>query len=120
MPDPDHRPPGALDSLEARLDAFEADRARPKGGLLGGLAGGEGQMAGGGRMVWEVVSGFLGGAAIGWLVDRFAGTAPWGVVGGLVIGSAVAVFMAARTAAALAAKSLAQHPAPTVAGDDED
>lgn len=120
MPDPDHRPPGALDSLEARLDAFEAGRAQPKGGLLGGFAGGEGQTANGWRMVWEVVSGFLGGAAVGWLVDRFAGTAPWGVVGGLVIGSGVAVFMAARTAARMGAESLAKHPAPTVAGEDED
>ena len=120
MPDPDHRPPEALGSLKARLDAFEAERAKPKGGVLTGLATGEGGIGGGWRMVWEVVSGFLGGAAIGWLVDRFAGTAPWGVVAGLVIGSAVAVFMAVRTAARMGAEALAKHPAPPVAGDDED
>ena len=120
MPDTDHRPPGALDSLEARLDAFEAERARPMGGLLGGLAGGVGALASGWRMVWEVVSGFLGGAAVGWLVDHFAGTAPWGVVAGLVIGSGVAVFMAARTAAKMGAESLAKNPAPRVADDDDE
>lgn len=120
MSDPDQRPAEAVTSLEARLDAFEAERARPKGGMLGGLAGGEGNLAGGWRMVWEVVSGFLGGAAVGWGVDYVAKTFPWGTVAGLVIGSGVAVFMAARTAARMGADSLAKHPAQPVADDDEE
>lgn len=72
------------------------------------------------RMAWEVLSGLFGGAALGWAIDYFAGTAPWGVAGGLVTGSAVAVFLAARTAARMGAQALAKNPAQPVPFDDDD
>ena len=106
----------ALDSLEARLDAFEAKRALGPSLPFGG-AGMEGQ---GWRMVWEVVSGFLGGAALGWLVDWLFKTAPWGVAGGLIIGGAAGVVMAAMSAARMGKQSLAENPVEPVADDDED
>ena len=104
----------ALDRLEARLDAFEAQRAKPIAPL--GTSG----MSQGYRLIWDVVSGFLGGAALGWLVDKVAGTAPLGLVGGLVIGSGVGVFLAARSAWRISSQNAAANPAPPVVDDDED
>lgn len=106
----------AADRLEDRLDAFEAKRAETSAPMMGGIGG----MGKGYRMVWEVLSGLLGGAALGWAVDHFAGTAPWGVALGLVIGSAVSVFMAARTASRMGAESLAKNPAQPVPFDDDE
>jgi ATP synthase protein I len=105
----------AMSRLEARLDAFEAGRARPTSSPFA-LSG----MGPGYRMVWEIVSGLFGGVALGWALDHFAGTAPWGVVGGLVIGSGVAVFLAARSAARMGAESLAKNPAEPVPFDDDE
>ena len=116
MPKSDDQSEEALDRLEARLDAFEAKRA-PSASPLAGA----GNMSQGYRMLWEVVSGFLGGAALGWLVDKVAGTAPLGLVGGLVIGSGVGVFLAARSAWRISSQAHAANPAlPVVDDDDED
>lgn len=115
MPKSDDQSEEAFTRLEARLDAFEAERAQPSSPL-----GGMGGMGAGYRMMWEIVSGLLGGAALGWAFDYFAGTAPWGVAGGLVIGTAVAVFLAARSAARMGAKSLAENPAQPVPFDDDE
>ena len=104
----------ALDRLEARLDAFEAQRAKPIGPFQ------TGGMSQGYRMLWEVISGFLGGAALGWLVDKVAGTAPLGLVGGLVIGSGVGVFLAARSAWRISSQAHAANPAPPVVDDDDE
>ena len=115
MPKSDDQSEEALDRLEARLDAFEAQRAKPIGPI--GTSG----MGQGYRMLWEVISGFLGGAALGWLVDKVAGTAPLGLVGGLVIGSGVGVFLAARSAWRISSQAAAANPAqPVVDDDDED
>ena len=105
-----------MSSLEERLDAFEAKRAESSGFAMSGAAG----MGAGYRMVWEIASGLLGGAALGWAVDHFLGTSPWGVAGGVVIGSAFAVFMAARTAARMGAQALTKTPAEPVPFDDDD
>lgn len=115
MPKSDDQSEKAMTRLEARLDAFEAKRAQPTGAAFGPASMGAGY-----RMMWEIVSGLLGGAALGWAVDHFAGTAPWGIAGGLVIGSAVAVFMAASSAARMGAKSLEENPAQPVPFDDDD
>jgi ATP synthase protein I len=118
MPQSDDQSREAIDRLDARLDAFEAERARPASGLLG--MGGSGAGGVGYRMVSEIVSGLLGGAALGWLLDHFAGTAPWGIVGGLVLGSAAAIFLAARLASRMGAQSLKDHPAKSVPFDDDE
>jgi ATP synthase protein I len=116
MPKSDDHSEEAFNRLEARLDAFEAKRAT---GLSVPFAG-AGMAGQSWRMVWEVVSGFLGGAALGWLVDKLAGTAPWGVAAGLVIGGAVGVVLAAMSAARMGKQSLADNPVAPVADDDED
>jgi ATP synthase protein I len=115
MPKSDDQSEEAMTRLEARLDAFEAQRTKPSSTPFG-----VGGMGAGYRMMWEIVSGLLGGVALGWALDRFAGTAPWGIVGGLVIGTAVAVFLAAQSAARMGAKSLEENPAPPVPFDDDE
>ena len=39
----------------------------------------------------EFVGAMLGGALIGWIIDRFAHTAPWGLIVFLVLGFAAGV-----------------------------
>jgi len=101
--------------LDARLDAAEAAQARRTSGDA--HAG----MAQGYRFVGEVVGGVLGGAGLGWLLDRFANTGPWGLVGGLLIGTGLSIFVAVRTAARKSKIEMEKlGPLPSVPYDDED
>ena len=105
----------ARERLEARLDAVEAERAR--------VASGDAHkaMARGYRFLGEVVGGVLGGAGLGWVIDRIAGTAPLGLVGGLLIGSGLSIFVAV-SAAAKASRIDAEKagPLPSVPDENED
>jgi len=101
-------------SLDARLDAFEAERAR-KSSPAAHLAMGQGY-----RFLGEVVGGVLGGAGFGWLLDRFANTAPWGLIGGLLIGTGLSIFVAVKGAAKASKAALeTAGPLPSVPDDDE-
>jgi ATP synthase protein I len=116
MPDTDESRKRALKSLDARLDAFEAER-RPK-------TGGESQraMGQGYRFLGEVVGGVLGGLGFGALFDHFAHTAPFGLVGGLLIGVGVSTFVAIRGAGQWAKResdAVGSRP-PAAGGDDDD
>lgn len=105
----------ARERLEARLDAVEAERAR--------VASGDAHkaMARGYRFLGEVVGGVLGGAGLGWLIDRFAGTAPLGLVGGLLIGSGLSIFVAVQAAAKASRIDAAKAgPLPSVPDENED
>jgi ATP synthase protein I len=114
MPHPNDPPDEALRSLDQRLGAAEAARARKLSPDT------HAAMAQGYRFVGEVVGGVLGGVGLGWLLDRFAGTAPWGLVGGLLIGAGLSIFVAVSTAAK-ASRIEMERQAPTPsARDDED
>ena len=81
-------PPDArLESLDERLDRLqqaEANRATKAQGDAGNRAGR--------LIVNQLIGGPLGGAVVGWLLDRWFGTAPWimltlmfvGFAGGLI------------------------------------
>lgn len=115
MPQPDDRPEEALNRLGQDLKAFEAGRQRTASPEASGSMG-EGY-----RLLWELVSGVLGGAALGWLVDRLAGTGGWGVAIGLAVGAGVGVFMACLTAVRISRRALAKAgPLPVVTDDDDD
>ena len=110
---PDEPPDAALKRLEQRLGAAEAEQARrssPDAHLA---------MAQGYRFVGEVVGGVLGGAGLGWLVDRFAGTAPLGLIGGLLVGLGLSIF-AVVMAATKASKMALERQAITPGGPDEE
>jgi ATP synthase protein I len=114
MPKPDDLHREARERLEARLDAVEATRARIESGDA------HKAMAQGYRFLGEVVGGVLGGAGLGWFVDRFAGTQPLGLIVGLLIGSALSIFVAVRTAAKTSRiEAEKAGPLPSVP-DDED
>ncbi|MFW2829337.1 AtpZ/AtpI family protein [Sphingomonas sp. ID0503] len=44
----------------------------------------------GNRVLAELIGGLVGGALIGWLIDRWFGTSPWGLLGFVFLGIAVA------------------------------
>ena len=44
----------------------------------------------GNRVLAELLGGMIGGALIGWVIDRFAGTSPWGLLVMLFLGIIVA------------------------------
>jgi ATP synthase protein I len=111
---PDQSHDEARKRLNARLEAFEAERA-PKTSAAAQVFAGSGS-----RFLGEVVGGVLGGAGFGWLVDRFAHTEPLGLIGGLLIGTGLSIFVAVRNAARMTNQSVEQMgPGPPVRDDDE-
>jgi ATP synthase protein I len=114
MPHPDDKPAEARKSLDERLGAVEAARARQTGGDA------QRAMATGYRFLGEVVGGVLAGAGFGWLVDHFTGTAPLGLIGGLLIGTGFSIFVAVRSAVRITKTDTDRAgPLPSVP-DDED
>jgi ATP synthase protein I len=55
-------------------------------------------MARGFRLSTELVAGVLGGAAVGWLIDRWLGISPWGLIVFLLLGFAAGVLNVMRAA----------------------
>jgi ATP synthase protein I len=76
-----------IDALEERLRAArerEEQRNKPQ------VRGADASYKLGNRVLAELLGGLLGGALIGWVIDRFAGTSPWGLLVMLFLGIAVA------------------------------
>lgn len=89
-PGPSSKPGDArLDALEARLEAARQDSLPGRSRLKGGVAKGEQQ---GMRVLSELIGAPLGGALIGWLLDRLLGTKPIVLLVMLGFGFAVAVW----------------------------
>ncbi len=76
-----------LKSLDARLRAAETEEAH-RTGAGGGAANADYRM--GNRVLAELLGGMVGGALIGWVIDRFAGTTPWALLVMLFLGTVVA------------------------------
>jgi ATP synthase protein I len=74
-------------ALEERLKAArerEEQRNKPQ------VRGADASYKLGNRVLAELLGGLLGGALIGWVIDRFAGTSPWGLLVMLFLGIVVA------------------------------
>ena len=72
-----------LESLDQRLDRIqrrEADKAAK--------AESDASSSAGRLVVSQLVGGPMGGAIVGWLLDRWLGTAPWVMLGLMFIGFA--------------------------------
>jgi ATP synthase protein I len=111
---PEEPTDAALERLERRLGAAKTEQERrisPDSHKA---------MAQGYRFLGEVVGGVLGGAGLGWLLDRFAGTAPLGLVGGLLLGSGTAIFYAVKAAAKASTQAMESQGTVPAAPDDED
>ncbi|WBH15502.1 AtpZ/AtpI family protein [Sphingomonas radiodurans] len=76
-----------ITSLDARLTAAQADEAHRTG--AGKAVPDDGSRLGN-RVLAELIGGMVGGALIGWVIDRFAGTQPWGLLVMLALGTIVA------------------------------
>ena len=115
MPEPGDQREEALDRLDAKLDAFEAERAR---GASSGAQAATGQAY---RFLGEALGGVLGGLGLGWLFDRIAHTGPWGLIGGLVIGTGLSAYLAATMAGRMSKEaSKKAGPAASVPSEDDD
>jgi ATP synthase protein I len=81
-------PPDAqLESLDKRLDRLQqADVERAA------KAEGDSSSRAGRVVVNQLIGGPLGGAIVGWLLDRWLGTAPWLMLGLMFVGFAGGVF----------------------------
>ena len=76
-----------IDALEERLKAArerEDERNRPR------VKGADANEKLGNQVLGHLIGGPLGGALIGWVIDRFADTSPWGLLVMLFLGIAVA------------------------------
>jgi ATP synthase protein I len=82
-----------LGSVKTEADAREVRRRKQEGdpSSLGKAL----------RLSSEFVAGILAGAALGWVVDRFAGTSPWGLFIFLILGFVAGVRNLMRAADAL-------------------
>ena len=104
MPKADEPNDKALQSLDARLDAFEAKKAAEQPVR----AEHEKSSQDGYRLLADLIGGVLVGLGFGWLLDHFVGTQPWGMVGGLLIGMGLAIFSVVRKATKLSAQASIQ------------
>ena len=76
-----------LQSLDQRLRAAQQTEAgRNKASSVESDAG----YRMGNRVLAELLGGMVGGALIGWVIDRLAGTSPWGLLVMLFLGIIVA------------------------------
>lgn len=117
MPRRDDQNEEAIKSLDERLDAFQANRAKSAGPLGAQSAIGDGY-----RLIAELIGGVLCGVAVGWLFDTYAGlhTRPWGLAVGIAVGAGASVYLAARSAQRMGAKALAERGMPPAAPADDD
>lgn len=114
MPKADEPNDKAFDSLDARLDAFEAKKAAEQPVR----AEHEKSSQDGYRLLADLIGGVLVGLGFGWLLDRYAGTGPWGMVGGLLIGMGSSIYIVVRKATKLSAQASAQIPRREQADED--
>ena len=76
-----------LRQLGERLGQKRASRPPEHAGAPTGPSDASG-MARGLRLSSELIGGIIGGAVIGWLIDRWLGIAPWGLIVFVLLGFA--------------------------------
>jgi ATP synthase protein I len=72
-----------ITSLDERLRRAKSEEAIRKGETH---AEGDRNYRLGNRVLAELIGGMVGGALIGWVLDRFLGTSPWLLLGLLFLG----------------------------------
>lgn len=76
-----------LESLKERLQRVDQDEAVRTGSTQQGV---DENYRLGNRVLAELIGGIVGGALIGWVLDRLIGTAPWLLLAFLFLGIIVA------------------------------
>lgn len=77
-----------ISRLQERLNKAEAEEKVRTGTIATPESDKNYQL--GNRVLAELLGGMIGGALIGWVIDRFAGTSPWGLIILLFLGIVVA------------------------------
>jgi ATP synthase protein I len=114
-PESDETPKRALNNLDERLKAFEAQRA-PKVAPYGETQG----IGDGYRLLAGLIGGVLGGVGLGWTFDHFVHTSPIGLICGLLIGTVVSIVGAVASASRMSDRMTAKSgPVPLADEDDE-
>ncbi len=89
--DPDRDTHDVEDPRLTALDAKLRDaRARETARTGRARVGGDGGYSLGNRVLSAMIGSLVGGALIGWVIDRLAGTGPWGLIVMLFLGIGVA------------------------------
>jgi ATP synthase protein I len=97
-----------LGSLDRRLSAIEDSRkigTDQSGNEQETAQARASAMAVGLRLSSELVAGVLGGAALGWGIDRLLSISPWGLIVFLLLGFVAGVINVMRTAGVMAKQS---------------
>ena len=97
-----------LGSLEHRLSEIRGDRkvgTDQSGNEQDTAQAKASAMAIGLRLSSELVAGVLGGAALGWGLDRLLSTSPWGLIVFLLLGFTAGVVNVMRAAGVMAKQS---------------
>ena len=97
-----------LGSLDRRLSAIEDSRkigTDQSGNEKETAQARASAMAVGLRLSSELVAGVLGGAALGWGIDRLLSISPWGLIVFLLLGFVAGVINVMRTAGVMAKQS---------------
>ena len=83
-----------LSEFEGRLNRLKDENRRQAGSPAGGKQSGYGMAF---AIAADLVGGVVGGAGIGWLVDRWVGSAPLGLIAFFFLGAAAGMWNVYRT-----------------------
>ena len=83
-----------LNELEVRLRRLKEDNSEKPSAAAGQMQSGYGMAF---VIAADLVGGLIGGAAIGWLVDRWLGSAPMGLIAFFFLGAAAGMWNVYRT-----------------------
>jgi ATP synthase protein I len=89
-----HIPDDRLSEFEARLKRLKDESSQRAGSPAGGKQSGYGMAF---AIAADLVGGVVGGAGLGWLVDRWLGSAPWGLIVFFFLGAAAGMWNVYRT-----------------------
>ena len=94
-------PPDArLESLDERLDRLQRRDAEKAAKAESDASSNAGRL-----IVSQLIGGPLGGAIVGWLIDRWLATAPWVMLGLMFVGFAGGLINVIRISSAAGSKS---------------
>jgi ATP synthase protein I len=87
-------PDDRLSEFEARLNRLKDEKSNKAGPAAGQRQSGYGMAF---AIAADLVGGVVGGAGLGWLVDRWLGSAPWGLIAFFFLGAAAGMWNVYRT-----------------------
>jgi ATP synthase protein I len=87
-------PDDRLSEFEARLNRLKDENFQRVGSPAGGKQSGYGMAF---AIAAELVGGVIGGAGVGWLIDRWLGSAPLGLIAFFFLGATAGMWNVYRT-----------------------